>query len=565
MIPQRELAGYGRSGSWTKAVIEKDYVLGWLLAGIAHHPELRPHWIFKGGTCLRKCYYETFRFSEDLDFTVVEGSPEDPADLMRIFADVASWVREESGIELVLDDASFKRKQNKRGKPTTQGRIAYRGPNGNPTMPKVKLDLTSDEVLVDRAVWRRIGHPYSDRIPDDGGVLCYSIVELFGEKLRALAERCRPRDLYDVVHMHRHPDLIGTRFRCGGSWNASASTPGLRPHRRRYPVVTVPGGNRERVGEHARPSATTTARPLREVLGNARRRLCLGLWNSPNADIAASPTGSSHHLGAPKAITSWRRRVPLELLRYAGANRLKVEVDYRAEQGRQGPRVVSRTRCATHKKAILSCSSSTTEGSCVAIGSTTWRVSARRRCRSRHGSGSSFERASETQLRTQQICRIPSPGVPVLLRRRTAMPPGQGERDEVGPRGHRRDVPELTTDQKVGGSNPSEREKCWSQACRRAFDFRWNEIWHRLARQNQCPQPRQTMAGTIRWSPGHRYVTPITGRVVGLGRNRTRRCSGRSVGRSYSCVTRSRRSRIVRRARTSQHKMATPDRIAGIG
>ena len=32
---------------------------------------------------------------------------------------------------------------------------------------------------------------------------------MFGEKLRALAERCRPRDLYDVVHMHRHPDLIG--------------------------------------------------------------------------------------------------------------------------------------------------------------------------------------------------------------------------------------------------------------------------------------------------------------------------------------------------------------------
>jgi predicted nucleotidyltransferase component of viral defense system len=32
---------------------------------------------------------------------------------------------------------------------------------------------------------------------------------LFGEKLRALAERCRPRDLYDVVHLHRHPDLVG--------------------------------------------------------------------------------------------------------------------------------------------------------------------------------------------------------------------------------------------------------------------------------------------------------------------------------------------------------------------
>ena len=40
------------------------------------------------------------------------------------------------------------------------------------------------------------------------------------------------------------------------------------------------------------------------------------------------------------AIATWRRRVPLELLRYAGANRLMVEVDYRAERGRQGPRTI---------------------------------------------------------------------------------------------------------------------------------------------------------------------------------------------------------------------------------
>jgi hypothetical protein len=43
---------------------------------------------------------------------------------------------------------------------------------------------------------------------------------------------------------------------------------------------------------------------------------------------------------APKAIASWRYGVPLEILRYAGSNRLKVEIDYRAERGRQGPRLV---------------------------------------------------------------------------------------------------------------------------------------------------------------------------------------------------------------------------------
>ena len=43
---------------------------------------------------------------------------------------------------------------------------------------------------------------------------------------------------------------------------------------------------------------------------------------------------------APTAITSWRYGVPLELLRYAGANRLMVDIDYRAENGRWGARRV---------------------------------------------------------------------------------------------------------------------------------------------------------------------------------------------------------------------------------
>jgi Nucleotidyl transferase AbiEii toxin, Type IV TA system len=57
-------------------VVEKDYVLGWILAGIYGHEELAESWVFKGGTCLKKCYFETYRFSEDLDFTLRE--EEDP-------------------------------------------------------------------------------------------------------------------------------------------------------------------------------------------------------------------------------------------------------------------------------------------------------------------------------------------------------------------------------------------------------------------------------------------------------------------------------------------------------
>jgi len=60
-----------RAGEWglSPDVVEKDHVLGWLLAGIGADPVLGRTFVFKGGTCLKKCHFETYRFSEDLDFT----------------------------------------------------------------------------------------------------------------------------------------------------------------------------------------------------------------------------------------------------------------------------------------------------------------------------------------------------------------------------------------------------------------------------------------------------------------------------------------------------------------
>ena len=56
--------------SWE--IIEKDYILSWVLAGIATNKELQNGLIFKGGTALKKCYFGNYRFSEDLDFTAKE-------------------------------------------------------------------------------------------------------------------------------------------------------------------------------------------------------------------------------------------------------------------------------------------------------------------------------------------------------------------------------------------------------------------------------------------------------------------------------------------------------------
>ena len=124
MIPRRELFDLRNDWQLDLGVIEKDYVLGWLLAAIANEPALVRTWIFKGGTCLRKCYYETYRFSEDLDFTVTSAGPETPEELLPIFTHAAAWLQEQSGIELVFGDRAFERNQNRRGNPTTAAKIA---------------------------------------------------------------------------------------------------------------------------------------------------------------------------------------------------------------------------------------------------------------------------------------------------------------------------------------------------------------------------------------------------------------------------------------------------------
>lgn len=209
MIDKRELLELASTFSLLPNVIEKDYVLGWILAGINAHDELSENWVFKGGTCLKKCYFETYRFSEDLDFTLRDQSHLSQDFLRSVFQDVVSWVTDQCGLNIPPDQLSFDIYQNPRGQPSCQGKIAYRGPISPPTgggWPKIKLDLTADEKLVLPPIEREVFHPYSDR-PEEGiWINCYAYEEAFGEKMRALAERTRPRDLYDVVNLYRRVD-----------------------------------------------------------------------------------------------------------------------------------------------------------------------------------------------------------------------------------------------------------------------------------------------------------------------------------------------------------------------
>jgi len=148
-----------------------------------------------------------YRFSEDLDFTIRNDSKPKSSDIDLNLRELAKWVYEETGIE--LSDISVKLFPDSEGK-RFRSKIGYSGPlQQGGSLAKIKLDLSQDEVLVEKSCLREVHHDYSDSAKELFKVNAYSYEEIFAEKVRALVERCRPRDLYDVVNLYERRSGYG--------------------------------------------------------------------------------------------------------------------------------------------------------------------------------------------------------------------------------------------------------------------------------------------------------------------------------------------------------------------
>ena len=212
MIDKKEILEAARIAKLNPHIVEKDYVLGWMLAGIYQNKTLFDNWVFKGGTCLKKCYFESYRMSEDLDFTLKDTVHLDKEFLETTFSQISKWILKNSGIRIPEERMEFEFYENPRGKLCCEGKIFYNGPIA-PTsprqVPRIKIDLTADEYIVEPSALNKVKHGYSDVLSGKISVPCYSYVELFAEKIRALSDRTRPRDLYDVIHLYRSKESKG--------------------------------------------------------------------------------------------------------------------------------------------------------------------------------------------------------------------------------------------------------------------------------------------------------------------------------------------------------------------
>lgn len=102
MIRKQDILDRAAEWQLRPEVVEKDYVLGWLLAGLASSAS-RDAWIFKGGTSIKKCYFETYRFSEDLDFSLLPDAPYTEEAIREALIAIARGTAELSGIRIPED------------------------------------------------------------------------------------------------------------------------------------------------------------------------------------------------------------------------------------------------------------------------------------------------------------------------------------------------------------------------------------------------------------------------------------------------------------------------------
>jgi len=188
VIPYIEFKEKARLCKVPISTIERDYAQNWLLAYL-------PKMAFKGGTGIRKAYIENYRFSDDLDFTLVEINT--LKDLTNKIIKAIQDAKKASGISF-LDD--IKSEEVKNGYVI---HIFFRILRSTGDPQKIKMDITNkeNEQIINPLQKKNIIHLYSDKINEH--ITVYTLEEMFTEKVRSLFERTRPRDLYDVWYLNK--------------------------------------------------------------------------------------------------------------------------------------------------------------------------------------------------------------------------------------------------------------------------------------------------------------------------------------------------------------------------
>ncbi len=203
MIPQAFVTAWSRRAPWPTATqIEQDLILSRLMVEIANHDLLGTELAMRGGTCLNKLYLPApARYSEDLDY--VRGTQSGIGSYMAALREIA--------MSIGLREAGYE--QN--------WQMAHMIFDADPTssVGRIRVKIETNVREVDSLV-ERVTRPYVVESPwwsGSAGVVTFEVEKLMGTKLRALYQRRKGRDLFDLwlVLTTLEPDdaLIVAAFR----------------------------------------------------------------------------------------------------------------------------------------------------------------------------------------------------------------------------------------------------------------------------------------------------------------------------------------------------------------
>ena len=185
MIPAQNIVAWGNLVPWTDArQIEQDLIISRALVGIFSDAGLRESLRFRGGTALNKLHFPApLRYSEDIDLVRTSHGPIGPV-LDRLRVVLEPW----------LGRAQF---EQSRVAPKLRFRVEAED-GGAPIRLKIEINTREVEAFdVPTALPLEVANPwFSGR----AAISTFSREEMLATKLRALLQRDRGRDLYDLAH-----------------------------------------------------------------------------------------------------------------------------------------------------------------------------------------------------------------------------------------------------------------------------------------------------------------------------------------------------------------------------
>lgn len=197
--------------------IELDYALSWMLVAISSHPRLAENLVFKGDTALKKCYFGDYRFSEDLDFTEIQGSTN-----LVLYQDVLEAAKKASVLASSYGDFKFTVEEYVEKNPHPFNQAAFtikvQLPWQRRAMTKLKLEVSRDEHLSFAPVKRLLLHDYGEIVSCQ--IQTYVLEEIVIEKFRGILQnqeslirkgwvRSRVRDFYDLWRiLNQYPENL---------------------------------------------------------------------------------------------------------------------------------------------------------------------------------------------------------------------------------------------------------------------------------------------------------------------------------------------------------------------